>query len=139
MNKEDVRNILPGVLAGNGEDAVTPYIYVAVRSDLAPAQQLVQAAHATHESGSQFGCPEHCHMVVFSVIGTEGLKKFCEVCGNAGIQYSLFYEPDDNMGYTAACTEPVAGSVRSNFRRFQLFVERTRVQQDMPSRQPSSL
>jgi hypothetical protein len=116
---------------------MTPYVYVAVRSDLTSAQQLVQAAHATQESGAQFGCPEHCHMVVFEVNGIEGLKKFCEVCGNAGIQYSLFYEPDYDLGYTAACTEPIMGQARSHFRRFQLFGGQTLAQQDMLSRQPA--
>jgi len=116
---------------------MTPYVYVAIRSDLTTAQQLVQAAHATQESGAQFGCPEHCHMVVCEVNGVEGLKKFCEVCGNAGIQYSLFYEPDYDLGYTAACTEPITGQARSHFRRFQLFGAQTPTQQDKPSRQPA--
>jgi hypothetical protein len=114
---------------------MTPYVYVAIRSDLTTAQQLVQAAHATQESGAQFGCPEHCHMVVCEVNGIEGLKKFCEVCGNAGIQYSLFYEPDYDLGYTSACTEPITGQERSHFRRFQLFGAQTPTQQDKLSRQ----
>lgn len=116
---------------------MTPYVYVAVRSDLTPAQQLVQAAHATQESGAQFGCPEHCHMVVFEVNGVDGLQKFCEVCARAGIQHTLFYEPDYDLGYTAACTEPITGATRSHFRRFQLFGAQTQTQLDKRCHQPA--
>ncbi len=114
---------------------MTPYVYIAVRSDLTPVQQLVQVAHSTHESGGQFGCPKHCHMVVFEVSDVGGLQKFCEVCGNSGIRYSLFYEPDNNLGYTAACTEPITGAIRSRLRRFQLLGGQIQSQQDKPCHQ----
>jgi len=100
---------------------MTPYVYVAVRSDLTFAQQLVQSAHASQESGAQFGCPENCHMVVCEVDDIQGLDLFCETCENIGISYALFYEPDNHLGYTAACTQPITGSMRSKFRKFRLF------------------
>jgi hypothetical protein len=39
---------------------------------------------------------------------------------SAGIRSTIFYEPDHEMGYTAACTEPVSGPARRIFRRFRL-------------------
>lgn len=98
-----------------------PYVYVAVRSDITTAQKLVQSAHATQESGAEFGCPKNCHMVVFEVDGLSGLEQFCETCEHSCVPYVLFYEPDDDLGYTAACTKPITGSARTKFRKFRLF------------------
>lgn len=42
----------------------------------------------------------------------------------AGIRTALFYEPDDNLGPTATCTQPVAGPIRRIFRRLALWAER---------------
>ena len=94
-----------------------PYVYLAVRSDLTVPQKIVQASHAAQLSGAEFGCPEHCHMVVFEV---NSLNAFCEAAAKADVHYSLFYEPDNALGYTAACTEPVSDLVRSTFRKFEL-------------------
>jgi len=38
-----------------------------------------------------------------------------------GIQYQNFFEPDDNMGLTAVCTECLQGSIRNIFRGFKLW------------------
>ena len=39
----------------------------------------------------------------------------------AAHQYSLFYEPDQHLGFTAACTQPVAAAHRRFFRRLVLW------------------
>lgn len=100
---------------------MTPYIYVAVRSDIPPADQLVQACHAAQASGAEFGCPDNCHLVAVHVDGPDGLRDFCERAGMAGVRYCLFHEPDDDMGYTASCTEPVSGASRRPFRGLQMY------------------
>ena len=38
-----------------------------------------------------------------------------------GIRCASFFEPDDDMGFTAACTEPVASHFRRFFRRYSLW------------------
>lgn len=38
-----------------------------------------------------------------------------------GIQIAVFYEPDYNMGYTAAATEPIAADQRRLFKKFRLW------------------
>jgi hypothetical protein len=38
-----------------------------------------------------------------------------------GIRCAVFYEPDDGMGNTAACTEPISEDRRRIFKRFQLW------------------
>ncbi|HSD82975.1 MAG TPA: hypothetical protein VLG46_03910 [Anaerolineae bacterium] len=38
-----------------------------------------------------------------------------------GLQCVLFYEPDNGMGFTAACTEPIADLYRRFFRRYPLW------------------
>lgn len=99
---------------------MTPYIYVAVRSDIPAADQLVQACHAAQASGAEFGCPESCHLVAVHVGGLDGLRDFCERAGASGVRYCLFHESDDNMGYTAACTEPISGPARRHFRHLPM-------------------
>lgn len=42
----------------------------------------------------------------------------------AGIRSEIFDEPDNDLGLTAACTEPVCGSTRRVFRRMPLWSER---------------
>jgi hypothetical protein len=39
----------------------------------------------------------------------------------AEVQCITFYEPDDGLGYTAACTEPITGLNRRLFRRIPLW------------------
>lgn len=102
------------------KEVVVPYVYVAVRSDLTTAQKLVQAAHASQQSGAKFGCPDNCHMVVFEVRDGSELDKFCETAHLSHIKYALFFEPDGDLGNTAACTEPILGDLKVRFRRFQL-------------------
>jgi hypothetical protein len=38
-----------------------------------------------------------------------------------GVQCAVFYEPDDAIGYTAACSEPLMGVARRAFRRLPLW------------------
>jgi hypothetical protein len=37
------------------------------------------------------------------------------------IRYALFFEPDDGLGFTAACTEPLTDIKRYLFSRYRLW------------------
>jgi hypothetical protein len=39
------------------------------------------------------------------------------------IRLALFFEPDDDLGLTAACSEPLTGAIQRVFRRFPLWRE----------------
>jgi len=47
-----------------------------------------------------------------------------------GIQFVLFHEPDDQMGFTAACTEPLTIAYRREFRKFPLWKSVKEVNKD---------
>ena len=106
-----------------------PYVYVLVRRDISLADQMVQAAHASQESGAQFGCPDSCHMVLCGVKDESELRAAALHIELNNIQLAMFYEPDSDqftgkpMGYTALCTEPIHGEQRKAMRKFQTWKE----------------
>lgn len=79
-------------------------MYVLVRDDLCPAQTAVQAAHATHHAGSQFGAPNQCTLVLCSIPRSR-FDLWKGELDNEGIRYHEFYEPDI-ADHTAIATEP---------------------------------
>jgi hypothetical protein len=60
-------------------------------------------------------------MVVLQVTNESDLESALEFISSKGIRFEKFYEPDDDMGYTSACTEPISGNRRNNFRKFSLW------------------
>ena len=103
-----------------------PYVYVFIRRDLPLADQIVQTAHATQESGAKFGCPENCHMVLCGVKNQNALLNVADLASFNNIQYSMFYEPDSAddetpMGNTALCTQPIYGEQCKIFKKYQIW------------------
>jgi hypothetical protein len=87
---------------------------------------MVQACHACLEAGFAFPAP---HSAVFLVLVAvkdeqelENIKKSLEL---HGIQSKMFYEPDDNMGYSAIATEPLTEDKRKFFRKYELWKPET--------------
>jgi hypothetical protein len=97
----------------------TPYTYLFIRTDLSPAQQIVQASHAALEAGNRFG--PHSHLVLIGTEGEDELLKAAAQLGEHGIDLQTFYEPDNNAGYTAFCTQPLQGDKRKPLRKYQLY------------------
>lgn len=81
----------------------------------------MQAAHAAHEAGAAWGVPPHCHLVVLAVTDEAALEKAAERLERHGIRFRLFWEPDDAMGHTALCTEPIVGNQRRALRPYPLW------------------
>lgn len=95
-----------------------------VRTDIPLAQQVVQVGHACLEAGRRFTWPETpCNLIVLGVRTQLDLQIAVERARLAGIGIALFYEPDHDLGATAACTEPLTGAVRRLFRRLPLWCE----------------
>ena len=93
-----------------------------VRSDIPLADQITQVGHACLEAGWQFArTAVPCHLIVLSVASEAQLTDWVSYAARWGIRCALFYEPDDNLGATAACSEPVYGAARRCFRRLPLW------------------
>lgn len=107
---------------GPTDPAEAAYTYVFVRTDIPVADQLVQVGHACLEAGSRFNQPGvFSNLVLFGVSSQARLRDAAAWVEAVGIRCFAFFEPDDAMGYTAVCTEPVVGDARLFFRRFKLW------------------
>ena len=90
-----------------------PYVYVIVRKDIPMEQQVVQVAHATLECGFKFNRPDKvCHIVVLEVANSDELMKASEQLLFKDINYTMFYEPDYDIGYSALATEPSTTKIK---------------------------
>lgn len=83
----------------------------------------MQAGHACLAAGRRFAPDEACHLVVLAVPSRRHLHDAVARIEQAGVRCVAFHEPDDGLGDTAACTEPVRGACRRVFRRYPLWDE----------------
>jgi len=77
--------------------------------------------HACLEAGARFAQPSRAANLVLLAVSSE--PKLCDALARLDtecIRYALFFEPDDGLGFTTACTEPLAGESRRVFRRYRL-------------------
>lgn len=103
-----------------------PYVYVLVREDISPEQQLVQAAHAALEAGFRFEQPaETARLIVLSVPDRDALGAAAARLARYGIAHHQFFEPDFGMGHSALATRPVfLPKERHLMRKYPLFTAR---------------
>ncbi len=97
------------------------YYYCFVRTDISLADQICQVSHASVEAGRRFGIPEHCNLVLLQVPNQQALLDIQAKCKRNNVEIFLNHEPDDNMGFTAACTTAIMGSTRRLFSSFPLW------------------
>ena len=105
----------------------TPYIYIFLRKDIPVADAIVQASHACLEL--VLSLPDNkkpnttSHIILLSCKNEEKLLNIHDLLDEKEITHSLFFEPDDNMGYTAIATEPQYNGCnnRDFFKKFQLW------------------
>ena len=99
-----------------------PYTYILVRKDISPEQRVVQAAHAALEAGFRFQKPdETSYLIVLEVANEQELNEAAQVIESRGIKFYKFFEPDNDMGYSALCTEAVYENRERNvFKRWKL-------------------
>lgn len=87
------------------------------------ATQIVQVGHACLEAGNKFKQPEGepSYLVVLEVKDKDALLEAISRTNFYGVQITPFYEPDYDLGYTAACTEPVEGETKRVFKKYPLW------------------
>lgn len=96
------------------------YVYVFVRKDLTPQQQIVQVAHACL-NGAGYGSDARkmakANIVLIGVDDELELVNTRRLLAQEApsIRTFAFFEQDHDLGYTAFCTSPVTGSMREVF------------------------
>ncbi len=98
------------------------YIYTFVRDILPHTQKIVQIGHACYEAGKKF--TDSCgisNLILLSARNEEDLLKIADNLEVSDINHTIFYEPDNEMGHSAICTEPITKSEqRALFRKYKL-------------------
>jgi hypothetical protein len=95
----------------------TPYVYILVRKDMPLEDQVVQSNHASLEAGFSFGKPaDHPHIVLLEVDDQDELLSWANFLKYNSIDFRMFFEPDDQLEYTALTTEPLYGKSREHFK-----------------------
>lgn len=96
-------------------------MYVFVREDIPIADQIVQVGHACIDAGRDFKHPENTRMVLLSVVDERRLLKVQSLLDQNHINYRIYYEPDDDMRYTALATRTIRGHERDLFSKYKLW------------------
>ncbi len=99
------------------------YIYTFVREDISPEQKIVQIGHACHEAGKRTSYDKNISsLILLSARDQEDLVDIAMKLDGKGIEFYMFHEPDNNMGFSAICTQPINDpNLRNFFRKWNLF------------------
>lgn len=102
---------------------MNPYIYTFIRNDISPEQKIVQLGHATWEAGQRFPNPgATASLILLHADDEADLQSIARRLDEKGIDYYMFFEPDDGMGYSAICTQPMfANKERAIFSKWNLY------------------
>lgn len=95
--------------------ATVSHVYVLIRTNIPPVQQLVQACHATFEMGLDLARQQQdpAHLVALAVPDRDRLLEEADRLRTRGVRHQMFFEPDDQLGFTALATEPLEAGRRS--------------------------
>jgi len=94
-----------------------------VREDLGPVTAAVQSCHAAIECSSVFSLkdlPRHPAVIILGIKNECKLRRVCNYLVENNIQYVGFQEPDRDDELTAVATQPITGSDRDIFKKYQL-------------------
>jgi hypothetical protein len=95
-------------------------MYIFIREDLTGPQRIVQASHAAHEAGHDYGKADgSTHIVLLGTPTQDALLKAAEHLEKNDIPFKMFFEPDYDTGYTAIATKPLRGDERRPLRKFR--------------------
>ena len=98
------------------------YAYTFIRKDLPIQHQLVQACHSALEAGSEFKKPNQIpNLVLIQANDERHLNCIGNFLDSHSIRYHKFFEPDNNMGYSAITTEPLSAEKKKALSNFKLW------------------
>lgn len=100
------------------------YVYSFIRTDIPFEQQIIQSAHSALEAGRHLRKPDSIsHLVLLQVQDEPELVSISEMLRSFDIKHHLFFEPDNNMGYSSLTTEPIEHkALRKIFSKFPLYI-----------------
>ena len=92
------------------------YCYTIIRTDLPIEQQIVQAAHSALEAGRELGTPPTTtHLILLEAKSEFALLRIADELKQQDIRFHLFFEPDDDRGYTSLTTEPLTDNEKRRY------------------------
>lgn len=100
-----------------------PYCYVLIRQDIPLEHQITQACHAALEAGfdaQRPGC-NTTRLITLGVKSKDHLEEMSRKLDIHGIGHHMFFEPDNDMGYSALATHPIVGEDRRHFKNLKLW------------------
>ena len=105
---------------------MSSYIYTFIREDISAAQKIVQVGHACYEAGKLFKDTNGIsNLVLLSAKNEAEIRDIAQMLDMRGIDFYAFYEPDNNMGFSAICTRPITDKLeRKFFRKWALYNEK---------------
>lgn len=90
------------------KDSVT-YVYILIRQDISPSQQGVQAVHAGMQAIHEYkGLERDTRLVLLSVKDEYDLLYWKEKTQDLQINHEVFFEPDNEIGWSALATAPIS-------------------------------
>lgn len=89
-------------------------------------------AHSSIEAGKYFQHPDNTNLVLLAVSNERELLKAHEKLKDLGVKTRIFWECDDNLGFTAFATEPIEHPRRVLFAKYQLWREENVIKQGVP-------
>lgn len=106
------------------------YIYVVVRKDMSPEMQMVQSCHAGIEAGYKNATPEvPTHLVLLAIDNEKDLIDCSVDLQMQDLKHEVFFEPDNQLGYTALATWP---TFERNIKAFKGLKLWSRIQNPVP-------
>lgn len=100
------------------------HIYSIIRKDIPLADQIVQTAHSAFHAGEQYGTgvPKAIpSLILLEVKNQEELIALSQKLDANEIGYNMFFEPDDDFGYTSLTTMPLNQHSRKLFSNLRLW------------------
>lgn len=101
---------------------MTSYMYIAIRRDLSPAQQIVQSVHAAIEASELYYDlnVEHPTVIVLGVDSLHELIKFTNYVNYNHLNYKCFHEPNMDNEMTSVAVYPIYTDERKLFKKYKL-------------------
>ena len=83
----------------------------------------MQLAHSALEAGRRFGNPggETTHLILLEAKSESHLLQIAAELKEAGIEHELFFEPDDDRGWTSLTTKPLLAHERKPMFKYKLY------------------
>jgi len=99
-------------------------VYILLRADLAPTDQIIQAAHAVMEMAWMYPRAEGLvHICLLEVRDDDAIQRASMRLRQAGIRVYAFTEPSAHIvgDYTALATEPLSDERRQPLKKYKLW------------------